>query len=99
MLADLATHISYRNAHELLLTKMGADTLERVALTDPELAAEVDQKRIEKKLSALSPSEIKRIAGSLTEQNAEISSLASPKASVKKNMIDAAQSVISQRLL
>lgn len=99
MLADMATHISYRNAHELLLTKMGADTLERVARTDPELAEEVDQKRLEKKLSALSPSEIKRIAGSLTEQNAEISSLASPKAAVKKNMIDAAQNVISQRLL
>ncbi len=99
MLADLATHISYRNAHELLLTKMGADTLERVSRTDPELAAEVEQKRMEKKLSALSPSEIKRIAGSLTEQNAEISSLASPKASVKKNMIDAAQTIISQKLL
>lgn len=99
MLADLATHISYRNAHELLLTKMGADTLERVARTDPELAAEVEQKRAEKKLSALSPSEIKRIAGSLTEQNAEISSLASPKASVNKKMLDAAQSVMVQKLL
>jgi len=99
MLADMATHISYRNAHELLLTKMGADTLERVSRTDPELALEVDQKRLEKKLTALSPSEIKRIAGSLTEQNAEISSLASPKAAVKKNMIDAAQSVIAQKLL
>ena len=99
MLADMAAHISYRNAHELLLTKMGADTLERVARTDPELALEVEQKRNEKKLSALSPSEIKRIAGSLTEQNAEISSLASPKAAVNKKMIDAAQTVMAQKLL
>lgn len=99
MLADLALHISYRNAHELILTKMGADTLERVARTDPELAEEVEQKRAEKKVSSLSPSEIKRIAGSLTEQNAEISSLASPKASVNKKMVEAAESVMVQKLL
>ena len=99
MLADLATHISYRNAHELILTKMGAETLERVSRTDPELALEVEQKRMEKKFAAPSPSDIKRIAGSLTEQNAEIASLASPKASVNKKMISAAESVMAQKLL
>ncbi len=99
MLADLATHISYRNAHELLLTKMGTETLERVARTDPELAVEVEQKRLEKKFAAPSQSDIKRIATSLTEQNAEISSLASPKASVSKKMIDAAQNAFAQKLL
>ncbi len=99
MISELALHISYRNAHELLLTKMGADTLERVSRTDPEIAAEVEVKRAEKKLTALSPSEIKRIAASLSEQNAEIHSLASPKASVKKNMLDAAEAVMSQKLL
>ncbi|MEQ1849318.1 MAG: hypothetical protein ABL890_01880 [Candidatus Peribacteraceae bacterium] len=99
MLAELATHISYRNAHELILTKMGAETLERVARTDPSLAAEVDQKRSEKKLAALAPSDIKRIAQSLTEQNAEIASLAAPKASIGKNMIEAAEKAMSQKLL
>ncbi len=99
MLADLATHISYRNAHELILTKMGADTLDRVARTDPELAAEVDQKRQEKKFSALSASEVKRIASSLTEQNAEVQSLAAPKASVNKKMIEMAKNTMAQHLL
>lgn len=99
MLADLATHISYRNAHELILTKMGTETLERVARTDPELAEEVEQKRLEKKFAAPAPSDIKRIATSLTEQNAEIASLASPKAAVNKKMIDTAQSVMSDKLL
>ncbi len=99
MLSELATHISYRNAHELLLTKMGADTLERVSRADPELASEVEQKSAEKKLSQLAPSEIKRLASSLTEQNAAAQQLASPKASVKKSMIDAAQTVMAQKLL
>ncbi len=99
IISELAIHISYRNAHELLLTKMGTDTLERVSRTDPEIAQEVEQKRMEKKLSALSPSEIKRIASSLTEQNTEIQSLASPKAAVKKNMLDAAEMVMGQKIL
>lgn len=98
MLADLATHISYRNAHELILTKMGTETLERVARTDPELATEVEQKRLEKRFSAPAPSDIKRIALSLAEQNAEITSLASPKAAVNKKMLDTAESVMSEQL-
>jgi hypothetical protein len=60
---------------------------------------EVEQKRIEKKMNGLSPSDIKRIAGSLTEQNAEITSLASPKTSVSKKMIEAAEAAMSQKLL
>lgn len=99
MLTDMATHISYRNAHELILTKMGAETLEKVARTDPELAAEVDLKRSEKKNGSIAPSDIKRIASSLTEQNAEIHSLASPKASVSKQMMDAAEKAMSQKLV
>ncbi len=99
MIAELATHISYRNAHELILTKMGADTLDRVSRTDPELATEVEQKRQEKKFSALQLSEIKRIAGSLAEQNAEIESLAAPKASVNKKSLEAAKNSMLQNLL
>jgi hypothetical protein len=99
MLAELATHISYRNAHELILTKMGADTLDRVSRTDPELAAEVEQKRQEKKFSSLQLSEIKRIAGSLAEQNAEVEGLAAPKAAVGRKAIDAAKNSMLQNLL
>lgn len=91
MLADMALHISYRNAHDLLLTKMGAETLERVARTDPALAEEVEQRRGEKKLSALSSTEIKRLTNSLNEQNHDITSLVAPKASVEKSMLDTAQ--------
>ncbi len=99
MLSELSTHIAYRNAHELLLTKMGADTLERVSKTDPELAEEVEQKNTERKLTQLSVSEIKRIASSLTAQNTSIQELTSPKPSVKKKMVEVAELVMSERLL
>ena len=99
MLAEMATHISYRNAHEILLAKMGTAALERVEQMDPDIAADVAQKQVEKKLSQLSPSELKRLASSLTEQNVAMQQLASPKVAVKKQMIDAAQSVIAQSLL
>lgn len=99
MIAELATHISYRNAHELILTKMGADTLDRVSRTDPELASEVEQKRQEKKFSTLQLSEIKRIAASLTEQNNEIQDLASPKAPVTKKDLGTAKNSLLQNML
>jgi hypothetical protein len=99
IIAELATHISYRNAHELILTKMGADIIERATLLDPELAHEVEHKQSEKKLSQLSPSEIKRLVSSITEQNIAIQSLASPKAAVKKSTVKAAGEIISQKLL
>lgn len=95
-LADLATHVSFRNAFELVMSKMGIETLERVAKTDPELAIEVS--KAEKKFVPTA-SEIKRLANDIAEQNIEIASFAAPKASVKKSMIEAAQSVISQKLL
>jgi hypothetical protein len=78
---------------------MGAETLERTAILAPESAQEVEQKQAEKKLSQLTPTEIKRLTGSLTEQNITMTQLASPKASVKKSMIEAAESVMAQKLL
>ncbi len=99
ILAELVTHISYRNAHELILTRMGAETVERAAHLDPDIALEVEQKQSEKKMMQLPPSEIKRLVSSITEQKLAASQLASPKAAVKKSFIESAQSVISQKLL
>jgi hypothetical protein len=99
MIAELATHISYRNAHELLLTSLGADTLQRVSAIDPEIAADVEQKRNEKKLSRLPEADIKRLANNLMEQNLAMQQLVSPKAAIKKKDIEAAQSSMTQKLL
>ncbi len=98
-LAEMTTQINMTSATSLLTTKKGIEVLSRLQQADPELASEVEQKSKEKTLTAYSPTEIKRLANSITAQSAEISSIASPKASIKKSMIDAAQNVISQRLL
>lgn len=99
MLSELTTHISTRNAYELLLTKHGAETLERVAKIDSETAQEVERKNFEKKTHQFSPSEIKRLAMSLTEQNLATQQLASPKAAVKKKDLETAASIMTQELL
>ena len=99
MIAELAAHISYRNAHEILLTKMGAVTLERVAQIDPEIAGDVEQKKAEKKISQLAPSEIKRLAASLSEQNLEMQQLTSPKAAIRKKHLQNVEEVIAQKIL
>ncbi len=99
MLSELATHISYRNAYELLLIKHGADTLERVSHIDPNIAAEVEQKNGEKKMSQFSASEIKRLATSLSEQNLAAQQLAAPKAAVKKKHLQEAEEVMGEKLL
>ncbi len=99
MLAEMTTQINMTSATSLITTKRGVEVLSRMQQTDPELAAEVEQKSKEKTLSAYSPTEIKRLASSITAQNTEIAALASPKPTISKKMIDAAESVISQRLL
>ena len=99
MIAELVTHISYRNAHELILTRMGADTVERIQHIDPDLAEEIDQKQSEKKMTQLTMSEIKRLASSVSEQKNAASQLASPKAAVKKPFIQSAETVIAGKML
>lgn len=99
MLSELVTHISDRNAFEVLLTQRGAETLEHVSRIDPEIAGEIEQKNAEKKITQFSASEVKRLARSLTEQHVALQQLVSPKASVKKKHIDAAKLVMAERLL
>lgn len=95
MIAELASHIGLRNAHEILLTKMGADTLERIHMMDTEIAKEIEQKQAEKKPSQLSASDIKRLASSIAEQNIELHHIVAPKAAVsKKAMEEAMQQLV-----
>ena len=99
MLAELTSHIDYRNAYDIGLTQMGVQALEKMQKLDPEIASELEQKLSERKLPQLSASELKRIASSVTEQNLSLRQLTSPKAAVKKSSVDAAQAMIVQKLL
>lgn len=98
-LAELVTQINMTSATSLITTKRGVEVIARMQQTDPGLSAEVDQKTKEKMVSAYSPVEIKRLASSITAQNAEIASLGSPKPKVSKKSIEAAESIVSQKLL
>jgi dihydroxyacetone kinase-like predicted kinase len=98
-LAELVTQINMTSATSLITTKRGVEVISRMQQTDPELASEVDQKTKEKMISAYSSVEIKRLASSITAQNAEISSLGSPKPKITKKTIEAAESIVSQKLL
>ncbi len=99
MLAELTAHIDYRNAYDIILTQLGAQTLEKMQKLDPTITSEVEQKLTERKLPQLSASELKRIASNVTEQNLALKQMTSPKASVKKSSVDAAQAMMAQKLL
>lgn len=98
-LAEMTTQINMTSATSLLTTKRAVEVLARMQKADPALAAEVEQKSKEKTLSAYSPTEIKRLAASLSAQNSEIAALASPKPPVPKKMLEAAENILSQKLL
>ena len=88
-LADLVSHIHYRNAHDVLLVAKGIEVLENVKERDPELTNEVEEKRKDKKLF-LKPTDIKRFANSLEDQKKEIETFQQPNAPVpSKEIIEA----------
>lgn len=99
MLSELDYHINLRNGMDLILSKMGADILEKTQRMDPELSAEVQQKKSDKKIPQFSTSELKKVVGSLTEQHLIREQLVSPEARIKKPAIKAAAEVITQKLL
>ncbi|MDD5056134.1 MAG: hypothetical protein PHZ00_07780 [Candidatus Peribacteraceae bacterium] len=99
MLSELDYHINLRNGMDLILSKMGADILEKTQRIDPELSAEVQQKKSEKRIPQFSTSELKKVVGSLTEQHLIREQLVSPEARIKKPAIKAAAEIITQKLL
>lgn len=99
LMAEMMTQINMTSATSIIAAKRGVEILSNVQKNDPELAQEIEQKSREKTSIAYSPSEIKRLAASITAQNSEISSLVAPKAPISKKTIDAAETMIAQRLL
>ena len=88
-LADLVSHIHYRNAHDVLLVAKGIEVLENVKERDLELTNEVEEKRKDKKF-VLKPTEVKRIANSTEVQRKEIETYQQPIAPVpSKEIIEA----------
>lgn len=95
LIAELDFHINLRNAADILLTKQGAQILEKAQLIDPELAADVALKKQPMNAKAsIAATELKKIVSNLTVQNIEVQQLVSPKSTVRKKDLLAAQEVI-----
>jgi hypothetical protein len=59
----------------------------------------VERKNAEKKGSQFTPSEIKRLATSLSEQNLSMQELVAPKAAVKRKHLQNAEEIMAGKLL
>ena len=99
LIADLDFHINFRNAADIIMTKMGTEILQKAENLDPEMAREVALKKQPMNAKAgLAATELKKIIGSLTAQNLEVQQLVSPKAGVKKKDLQAAESMMESLL-
>ncbi len=99
LIADLDFHINFRNAADIIMTKMGTEILQKAENLDPAMAREVALKKQPMNAKAgLAATELKKIIGSLTAQNLEVQQLVSPKAGVKKKDLQAAESMMESLL-
>jgi hypothetical protein len=100
LIAELDFHINLRNAADILLTKQGAQILEKAQLMDPELAEEVAMKKQPMNAKAsIAATELKKIVSNLTMQNIEVQQLVSPKSAVRKKDLAIAEKLINESIL
>ena len=85
-LADLVSHIHYRNAHDVLLVEKGIEVLANVTERDPELAKEVEEKTKDKK-TVFKPVDIKRYVNSPEALKEEVEKFKQPIAPVSSTEI------------
>lgn len=99
-IAEMDFHINLQNATNIILTKRGTDLLEKAQSIDPDIAKEVALKKqpLNAK-AALAATDLKKLVANLTEQNLEMQQLVSPKSSVKKKNLKAAEAVIVESML
>jgi len=95
-LADLVSHIRYRNAHDVLLVEKGIEVLANVTERDPELAKEVEEKTKDKK-TVIKPVDIKRYVNSPEALKEEVEKFKQPIAPVPSTEITEALTDLSVR--
>ncbi|MFA6523640.1 MAG: hypothetical protein WCS85_04715 [Candidatus Peribacteraceae bacterium] len=98
-IAELDFHVNLRNAADIILTKMGADLLERTQRSDPQLAEEVAIKKQPMNAKAsIAASDLKKLVSQLSTQSLEVQKLVSPKAAVKGKTLKDAESLLSDSM-
>lgn len=99
--ADLDIHVSMRNSADIILSKLGAELLEKAGRIDPAMAQDIAFKKQEKvkNLPNIMNNVFKKLVASAEAQSEEIDKLVSPKAPVRKKDLEAAQDMLIQKLL
>jgi len=98
LIADLDQHINFRNGVDLIMTKMGAELIEKAQKVDPELTEEIELKKREKKNPTLNAAELKKLSSSTAIQQEKIADLVSPKALVEEQTVLVARAAIKERI-
>lgn len=99
MIAELDFHINLRNAADIILSKMGADILDKAQKIDPEISREVALKKAPMNAkAAIAAGDLKKLVSDITAQNIEVAKIVSPKASVRKAALDEAGEMLSDTL-
>ncbi len=98
LIAELDFHVNFRNAVDLVVSKMGAELSKKAERLDPAMAAEIAQRKqpMNAKVS-LAASELKRLVASTAAQDAMIDELAAPRALVDNTLMAAVHSAVAKK--
>jgi hypothetical protein len=97
-LASMHQHISFRNASELLLTKIGVDTLRKNELRlSSDMQAEVKQK-LKQRIPVLSTSDTKKLMANYDNPQQLMEEMISPKAMISGEDFDAPEFIATGKI-
>ncbi len=98
LIAEYDFHVNFRNAVDLVVSKMGAELSKKAERLDQAMADEIAQRKqpMNAKVS-LAASELKRLVASTAAQEAMIDELAAPRALVDGALMAAVQSAVAKK--
>ena len=96
LLAEFDYHINFRNAYDLIVTKMGLNVLQNIKKIDENTQEQITQKKDKMRMSLPGKTDMKRLMNSSERQEEEIAKLSTPKAEIEARDITNAKILISQ---
>lgn len=96
LLAEFDYHINFRNAYDLIATKMGVNILENIRKADEDTQEKITQRKEKMRLTMPRQSDMKKLMSNTKIQEEQISKLSTPKAEVEEDEINNVKLLISQ---
>ena len=98
LIAEYDFHINFRNAADLVISKMGTELLKKAERLDPAMTAEITQRKQPMNAKvAIAAGELRRLVGSAAEQVTTIDELSSPRALVDGALVKAVKSAVTSK--